>query len=62
MDGKIAQIYYEIWNASFTLTGTINCHKTVRIVSGFSTFCADLHVVEIHYIFVKYSPKVYIYE
>lgn len=43
-----AQIYYEIWNASFTLTTTINCHKTVRIVSDFSTFCADLHVVEIH--------------
>lgn len=48
MDEKVAHIYYEIWNASFTRTDTTNCHKTVRIVSDVSTFCADLHVVEIH--------------
>ena len=49
-----------LWDVYFMPTGTIHCHETVREVSCFSPFCADLQRVDIHYIFVKYTPKVWV--
>lgn len=33
---------------SFIPTGTIHCHKTVKIVSYLSISCDDLRIAEIH--------------